>query len=349
MNPNPQDTVETKRDELEPPPEVETSDAPSEADQPEGKTDTKPTGDATTSDERSGEDKDKPKDEKASSDGKPEDKPKPRKKAQARIDQLTFERRRAEAEAKYWRDRAMQAETPTNGARQPEKAAPAEKPREEDFDSHDDYIVALVDWRTGQADRKAEPAAQTTQPAKTPEPLAGELGAKWSVARSRGIEAHQDFDTVVQNPQLQISTTMVGTAVNGDIGDEVIYHLGKNLEEAARIAALDEVAQQREILKLEDKLKGQIESAIEADETGVDELEVEPANKIEDTPGNQEKVAAPTGGSAAQTSHPKRKVTSAPPASTPLGGGKETGPVDPGKFQSQADYETWRRKGGGQM
>lgn len=62
---------------------------------------------------------------------------------------------------------------------------------------------------------------------------------------------YPDYHTVVGNPALPITPAMAEAIMDSDYGPEVAYHLGKNPNEAARIANLNPVSQARELGRLE--------------------------------------------------------------------------------------------------
>ena len=64
----------------------------------------------------------------------------------------------------------------------------------------------------------------------------------------------EDYDDVVQNPQLRITPVMADVIRASDIGPEVAYFLGTNPKEAERISQLPAILQAKEIGRLELRL-----------------------------------------------------------------------------------------------
>jgi hypothetical protein len=60
-----------------------------------------------------------------------------------------------------------------------------------------------------------------------------------------------DFVDVVYNPDLKLSQDMVDIAFDSDKGPEILYYLGKNPAESARIASMDKARAGYEIGRLE--------------------------------------------------------------------------------------------------
>jgi len=75
--------------------------------------------------------------------------------------------------------------------------------------------------------------------------------------RDREEEArdkYEDFEQVAYNPSLPVTDFMAQAIQASDIGPEVIYFLGSNPKEAARISRLPPVLQAKEIGKIEANL-----------------------------------------------------------------------------------------------
>lgn len=72
---------------------------------------------------------------------------------------------------------------------------------------------------------------------------------------AQGKSEFPDFDTAVQNLQMVgVNRDFLELATTSDAGAKLLHHLGTDLDEAARIAALPPVQMARELTKLEFKL-----------------------------------------------------------------------------------------------
>lgn len=136
-------------------------------------------------------------------------------------------------------------------ARPAQPPVPADQPpKPEQFQSYEDYVVAKAEWKVEQKFRTAQAAqiraAQQAQQAEVLGTFNGRL--------ENGRSTYADFDEVVFNPAVDISTAMVEALVDCEHGADVAYWLGKNPKEASRIAGLSRAAQAREIGKIEAKL-----------------------------------------------------------------------------------------------
>lgn len=151
---------------------------------------------------------------------------KPKKKhwAHERIDELTRQRREAERQAEFWKAKASKSV---------------------DYDSLD-YEQGIAErtiqrTREEQADTALESAALLARE---------EFGYRETIARER----FPDYDAVAHNPNVPISDTMAQVILKSENGPEIAYHLGKNPQEAARIARLPALDQAAELGAIKAKL-----------------------------------------------------------------------------------------------
>lgn len=151
-------------------------------------------------------------------------KPKRKHWAHERIDELTRQRREAERQAEYWEARAKQTV---------------------DYDSLD-YEESIAE-RVRKANRQEQ--LETAQ--ATAAQLAGEaFGYREAEARER----YTDYDAVTRNPNVAITPDMAEVIRDSDVGPEIAYHLGKNPQEAMRLAQLSPMRRAVEMGKLEARL-----------------------------------------------------------------------------------------------
>lgn len=105
------------------------------------------------------------------------------------------------------------------------------------------YWDAAVDYAADQKSIQREQAKQQTQVVDAYETRADEARGRFA-----------DFDTVAYNEDLKVSDLMADTIRDSDLGPDLLYHLGKNPQESARIASLPALHQVKELAKLEVKL-----------------------------------------------------------------------------------------------
>ena len=179
------------------------------------------------------------------------DKPKA-KPIQKRIGELVREREAARREAEYWRQQAavMQQPAPTQPAAAPQ---PAElKP--EDFPTYGDYLGAKAETKAAQRlqSELAQRAEQARRQAEQRERAA--VVAQFQTRAEEARARYEDFDLVVADPSTPISQHMAEAIMQSGVGHDVAYYLGRNKQEAARIAALPPLAQAMEIARLEQRV-----------------------------------------------------------------------------------------------
>ena len=123
------------------------------------------------------------------------------------------------------------------------KAAPAELPPVDQFESPEAYAEAL-------ALKKAEELIAKREAAKQKATVLETYHEKEEEARSK----YDDFEQVAYNPNLRITDVMAETIQSSDVGPDVAYYLGANPKEADRISRLSPFLQAKEIGRIEAKL-----------------------------------------------------------------------------------------------
>lgn len=125
---------------------------------------------------------------------------------------------------------------------EPRAATPTDTPLSpDDFESVEAYAEALAERKLAERQQKAE---QT------------KLRAAYSEREEEARDKYDDFEQVAYNPSLTVTDAMAAAILASELGPEVLYHLGSNPKEAARIADLHPIAQAKEIGKLEARLTG---------------------------------------------------------------------------------------------
>jgi hypothetical protein len=186
----------------------------------------------------------------AGAEGEGGDKPKPRP-IQKRIGELVREREAARREVEYWRQQAAMSQ---QQQAQPAAAPPPAELKPEDFPTYEDYLVAKAETKAAQ--RLHSELAQRAQMAQQ-QAVQRERAAVVAQFQTRAEEArgrYEDFDLVVADPSTPISQHMAEAIMQSQVGHEVAYYLGRNKQEAARIAQLPPLAQAMEIARLEQRV-----------------------------------------------------------------------------------------------
>lgn len=164
-----------------------------------------------------------------------------------RLDRMRRRESEARREADYWRQQAH-----INNQKQPEKETvkkDSSKPRSEDYDSNDDFIEALTDWKTKQAIDDYD----KNMSKKSNEKRQIEVARNWQSKVNEFKVNHPDFDEIMED----VSDISIADPIRDAIleaGPEVLYELAKDPDEASRIASLSPYSAIREIGKIEARL-----------------------------------------------------------------------------------------------
>lgn len=182
---------------------------------------------------------------------------------QKRLDELTAQRAAAEQRAVEADKRAAEAIELANrlSREKSEKeaaiAAAEPRPTRDKFDDPDKYDAALIDWSARQTARSTEAQIEKR---RAEERQADELRQQkqdqstrqkeWGQKREKALQEMPDYAEVAERSDLVITTSMAEVILADDHGPKIAYHLGKNPEEASRIASLSPHQQAYEIGKI---------------------------------------------------------------------------------------------------
>lgn len=161
----------------------------------------------------------------------------PKTFTQAEVDALVQKRlRKTEQRLHRQYQSRMSSQTQTNGA-----------PKRESFADEEAYQNAQIEHL---ADQRAAQKLAERQQREQQERVASSFREK----AERASERYADFDTVVNNPALQINAAMAEYIAESDLGADLAYHLGKNPELAEDIAEMSPIKAARELARLETEL-----------------------------------------------------------------------------------------------
>lgn len=227
---------------------------------------------------------------------------KPHKKGnigtQRRINEITRDKyaalaraERAEAELAQMRSSSQPTERKVEPAKPATDDGKPVRPKIDAFPTfeayeaaRDEYVDKMTDWKTDQKlkerDHKTERSRLETEQAKAV--------TTYQQKAKAFLESHPDFDEVVAG--IPVSPTVVGIIQSSEHGPEIAYELGKNPEEAKRIAMLPPIQAAVEM--------GAIKSRIASKASGEKKPETKRVSSAPDP-------IAPVGGSGGKTSQPK--------------------------------------------
>lgn len=170
------------------------------------------------------------------------------------VGEVTKERnRRREAEA-----RATEAQERLDKALAAlEAAAPKpqalQRPTRDQFSDPDAYDAALIRYAAEQA--KADTVREMTakQQADAAQATKAKLIADWETKKTEFAKDHADYAEVAES-DVTITLPMSHAILTSENGPALAYWLGQNADEAARIATLPQVAQIRELGRIEARI-----------------------------------------------------------------------------------------------
>jgi hypothetical protein len=135
------------------------------------------------------------------------------------------------------------------------KPAPTlEKPKESDFETWDQYIEAIAEYKAKEILRAERFEAENAKTKASQQTEAQRINERQQALIEKGETKFEDFEDVIKSDTNEYSRAAYLAALESDISAEILYHLAKNPEEGKRIASLPAYAQAKEIGKLEDKL-----------------------------------------------------------------------------------------------
>lgn len=149
-----------------------------------------------------------------------------------------------EQEKEFWRNEALKVKPQTSEEKTQAKPDLSKKPKAETFNSHDEYVEALTDWKLDQRDLK-----QKEEKVKT------EAQSKIGKHQERVKEfakAHDDWDDVIETVgNTPLSITVQEAILSSDLGPELMYELAKDPKEFKRICALSPIQAAMALGKIE--------------------------------------------------------------------------------------------------
>lgn len=176
---------------------------------------------------------------------------------QRRIDELTKARRLAEAEAEFWRKKAL-------GEPAPPKAAEDKEPKEpnpDDFQTTAEYLKAVREYDRETLRKELRAEVQKIDQQREQRTEAEVLAETWAEKETATQEKHADYDevTAVAFDTLGSATGNAKAAIAHAIqysenGPEILYYLGQHPEDVKKLAALHPTQALLALGKLEGRL-----------------------------------------------------------------------------------------------
>lgn len=135
-----------------------------------------------------------------------------------------------------------------------ESAQDDPRPIRDQFDNPDDYDTEIALWGGRQAVKRYQSEqAESAQKAKINEEF-DKVAKSWDSARKKALDKYHDYVEVAESDELPIPTNVGFSIAQTDNGTDILYWLGKNIEEAQRIAELPFRKADQEIGRLSERL-----------------------------------------------------------------------------------------------
>jgi hypothetical protein len=172
---------------------------------------------------------------------------------QKRIAKLRSREEAAKREADYWKKVALenQGKAPAKEEKQ-ESPVNEGRPKADNFDTQEEYIDALTDWKLDQKFKSEQEKTQKSEKEK----VEMERASNWQAKMEAFTENTPDFEDAMEEiSDVPVSPALQEAILESDIGPEILYALGKDPDEALRISKLSDYSAIKEVGKLEAKLQ----------------------------------------------------------------------------------------------
>lgn len=195
-------------------------------------------------------------DDEGKDDASQKDKPKKQGGFQRRIGKLTAEKSEARREAEYWKRVALEKQAAGEPKPEPKvdttPAASEGKPNPDNYDTHAEYVEAVVEWKAEQKLRERDQMLEKNKLQAEHERL---RTAHMERVKSFS-EKTEDFAEVIESvDNIPVSPTVAELIVSSENGPALMYALAKNPEEYERINSLSPLAAAREIGRIETRIQ----------------------------------------------------------------------------------------------
>lgn len=185
---------------------------------------------------------------------------KPKKKMggfQKRIEKFKNQLSAKDQEIESLRQQVSKAKPEETVKTEPIKEQTKDKPKPDDFDTHEDYIDALTDYKIEAKEKLNEQKNKANQ-------LKTEMQKQIESFQSKVSEfskSHNDFEDVMADvDDIILSPSVQESIISSEYGPSLMYELAKNKSELERINKLSPLEAARAIGKFEARLSSESES-----------------------------------------------------------------------------------------
>lgn len=188
-----------------------------------------------------------------SAETKPEETKPPKTLTQEEVEELVS-KRLARAQRKWQREQDQRLAQMMARPQPQSEPQPNAKPTPDQFKTTEEYVEAVADWKAEQKISEKLTAWERQQIERQQQSARQRTVDEFRQREDAARDKYEDFDSVAYNPELPITQAMAETIQQSETGCDLAYYLGKNPQEAARIAQLSPFLQAKELGKLEAKI-----------------------------------------------------------------------------------------------
>lgn len=200
--------------------------------------------------------------------GEPKEKPKKKGGFKKRIDKLTRENYQKAQEIEFLRSQIAKTQTQKEPEEKTQKQASGQKPKADDFETHEEFVEAMADFKAEEKLKKLESRRQEESLKEKIQKREADYSNKVESFKSE----HSDFDEVLEDasdiqmpgPVFAVFKELLEESENPGL---LMYELAKNRDEYERISKLSPLGFAREIGKFETKIQKTLEPKKEIKKT----------------------------------------------------------------------------------
>lgn len=164
------------------------------------------------------------------------------KGVQQRFDELTRARHEAEREAAYWKSLA---------SKPAQQDQPVQKPTRDAFQSDEEFIEAVADWKAEQRIQEAFSKREEAERQRREVEETQRRQMTYAERAEAAVKEIPDFYEVVSASDIPVSDAVRDVLIESDKGPELAYHLAKNPDVAEHLNTLSPLAAARELGRIE--------------------------------------------------------------------------------------------------
>ena len=199
-----------------------------------------------------------------------------------RIGKVTKKWRVAERERDY--ERSKRAEAEAELAKLRAQIPLTGKPKKEDFESDEEFVDALTDWKVENKFKSMQPVGATVSEDSAFQQEVSELEQRLDEVAESGSSKYKDYKELVFAKDLAMTRDMVDVIVQSEVAEDLFYFLAKNPDISAGISEMPVVKAARELGKLEGKLIGEASKSTSLEKAEVKEVVKPIVKKLTNTP-----------------------------------------------------------------